>query len=110
MSRTRSKVANFIFDTSLLLIVGAAAAVVLASADTPSYDANAVLDEAVQAYSGGDASNSELAAARYERANTHFHGHLDTSDALNRRVLDIYRTLHGERHPQVAEALICQWS
>ena len=39
MSRTRSEVATFIFDNSLLLLVGTAAAVVWASVDTPAYDA-----------------------------------------------------------------------
>jgi serine/threonine-protein kinase len=70
-------------------------------------DAIKVLDEAVKAYTAGGASPSDLAATLYELANTHFYaGHLDTSDSLNKRVLDIYRTLHGDRHPHVAEVLI----
>jgi Na+:H+ antiporter, NhaA family len=39
MSRTPAKVADFIFDNSLLLLVGTAAAVVWANVDAPSYDA-----------------------------------------------------------------------
>ena len=38
MSRTRSAVANFIFDNSLLLLAGTAAAVIWANVDLASYD------------------------------------------------------------------------
>jgi serine/threonine-protein kinase len=70
-------------------------------------EAIAALDETVSAYSKSGSSAPELADALYELANTHFYaGHLDTSDALNRRVLEMYRGLHGERHPHVADVLI----
>ena len=40
-------------------------------------------------------------------ANAHFYlSHYDESEALNQRVLEIYRKIYGNRHPQVADPLI----
>jgi len=66
-----------------------------------------VLEEAVKLQSTPGAPTPELAATLSELANTHFYlGHYDTSDALNRRVLEMQRQLYGERHPRVADTLI----
>src|SRR5579864_538654 len=66
-----------------------------------------VLEEAVKLQSTPGAPTPELAATLSELANTHFYlGHYETSDALNRRVLEMQRQLYGERHPRVADTLI----
>lgn len=66
-----------------------------------------VLEEAVKLQSTPGPATPELAATLSELANTHFYlGHYDTSDALNRRVLEMQRQLYGERHPRVADTLI----
>jgi serine/threonine protein kinase/tetratricopeptide (TPR) repeat protein len=66
------------------------------------------LDEAARLRSSsGDTASADLAASLSELANAHFYaGHYDTSDALNRRVLDMQRQLYGDRHPLVADTLI----
>jgi serine/threonine protein kinase/tetratricopeptide (TPR) repeat protein len=70
-------------------------------------DAIAVLEDAVRAYSSNDAPAPDVADTMYELANTHFYaGHYDESDALNARVLAMYRRLYGERHPHVADVLV----
>ncbi len=49
----------------------------------------------------------ELAEAIEELANTHFMtGAYDLSDSLNREILGMNRTLHGDHHPSVADVLI----
>ena len=66
-----------------------------------------VLSEAVRLHSAPGGDPVELAATLSELANTHFYaGHYDESATLNRRVLDMQRQLHGERHPLVADTLI----
>jgi eukaryotic-like serine/threonine-protein kinase len=76
--------------------------------DRGDYDrAIAALEEAVRIQSASGASDQALAASLSELANSHFYaGHLDASESLNRRVLDMYRRLYGERHPLVADTLI----
>ncbi|HVO80412.1 MAG TPA: serine/threonine-protein kinase [Terriglobales bacterium] len=76
--------------------------------DRGTYDpAIAALNEAVRLQSAPGASKADLAASLSELANTHFYaGHYDISDSLNRRVLEMNRELHGERHPLVADTLI----
>lgn len=66
-----------------------------------------LLDEVVRLRSAPETQPSDLAAALTELANAHFYaGHYDESDALNRRALEIYRKLYGERHPMIAASLI----
>ncbi|MGA3188349.1 MAG: serine/threonine-protein kinase [Bryobacteraceae bacterium] len=66
-----------------------------------------VLEEAVRLSSLEGPVNSDLAASLNELASSHFYaGRYTTADALFRRVLEIYRQLHGDRHPLVADALI----
>ncbi|MCI0432946.1 MAG: tetratricopeptide repeat protein [Gemmatimonadetes bacterium] len=49
----------------------------------------------------------ELSGTLAELANTHFYaGNDEASDSLNRIVLDLDRRLHGDQHPNVADALI----
>ncbi|MBZ5704183.1 MAG: serine/threonine-protein kinase [Acidobacteriia bacterium] len=76
--------------------------------DRGTYDqAIQELDEAVRLQSEPGAQSTDLAASLSELANTHFYaGHYDTSDSLNRRVLEMNRRLYGERHPLVADTLI----
>jgi tetratricopeptide (TPR) repeat protein/tRNA A-37 threonylcarbamoyl transferase component Bud32 len=68
-----------------------------------------VLEGAMRLYerSAGSEPTQELAAAMTQLANAHYYaGHPDAADALNRRVLEIDRRLHGDRHPAVADDLI----
>jgi serine/threonine-protein kinase len=76
--------------------------------DRGSYDqAIQQLDEAVRLQSASGAASSDLAASLSELANSHFYaGHYETSDSLNRRVLEMQRQLYGEHHPLVADTLI----
>jgi serine/threonine-protein kinase len=70
-------------------------------------EAIAELDAAVRAQGDEGAAGKELADLLYELANAHFYaGHYDTSDALNLRVLEMYRQLHGGRHPLIADVLV----
>jgi eukaryotic-like serine/threonine-protein kinase len=65
------------------------------------------LEEAVAVYSAASESTVELAATLTALASTHFYaGRLDRSDEINRRVLDMDRTLYGNAHPNVADDLI----
>ena len=72
------------------------------------YDAAiAMLDDAVRMLSVAAEPSVELSATLSELANAHFYaGHLDESEALNLRVLEIDRRIWGERHPHVADGLI----
>jgi tetratricopeptide (TPR) repeat protein/predicted Ser/Thr protein kinase len=72
------------------------------------YDqATRVLDRAVHLYSALPSPSPELAATMTSLANTHFYlGHLDKSEVLNRRVLDLDRRSYGPRHPSVADDLL----
>ena len=66
-----------------------------------------VLGEAVRLQSASGAGTPDLAVSMTELANSHFYaGHYDTSDSLNRRVLEMRRQIYGERHPLVADTLI----
>jgi serine/threonine protein kinase/tetratricopeptide (TPR) repeat protein len=74
-----------------------------------SYDqAILVAEDAVRRYTPpGDSVTAELAGSLAELAASHFYaGHYEVSDSLNRRILAMYRRLHGERHPLVASVLI----
>ena len=65
-----------------------------------------VLEQAV-ARLDRESETLELAESLHELANAHFYtGHLDESEALNRRTLAIYRRLLGPSHPHVADTLI----
>ncbi len=65
-----------------------------------------VLERAV-AMLDADDDTLELAESLHEAANAHFYaGHLDASEALNRRTLAIYQRLLGETHPHVADTFV----
>jgi serine/threonine protein kinase/tetratricopeptide (TPR) repeat protein len=67
----------------------------------------AMLEDAVRLRSGPGTVASDLAAALYDLANTHFYaGHYDVSESLNRRVLSLHQGQFGDAHPLVAEDLI----
>lgn len=76
--------------------------------DRGTYDKSiATLDRAVQLYSAPNSSPSDLADSLHELANAHyFAGHDDVADSLNRRVLEMYKQIYGDRHPRVADILI----
>jgi tetratricopeptide (TPR) repeat protein/tRNA A-37 threonylcarbamoyl transferase component Bud32 len=66
-----------------------------------------MLERAAQTHSAGGTETRELAATLTALANTHFYaGHLDESEALNRRVLDMDKRLRGPDHPNVADDLL----
>ncbi len=66
-----------------------------------------VFEEVVRRREGAGGAPGEVAGSLYELANVHFYaGHWAASDSLNRRVLAVYRRLHGERHPAVADVLV----
>ena len=66
-----------------------------------------VLEEAVRMESAPGGEPADLAESLTELANCHFYiGDYAESDSLNRRVLEMDRKLHGERHPHVADDLI----
>jgi serine/threonine protein kinase/Flp pilus assembly protein TadD len=66
-----------------------------------------VLEEAVKLSSKEGAVNPDLAAALNELASVHFYaGRYPIADSLFRRVLQMHRQLHGDRHPLVADDLI----
>jgi len=70
-------------------------------------EAIATLGQAVQLLSAPGSQASDLAATITELANTHFYaGHFAISDSLNRRALEMDRSLYGPRHPNVADDLI----
>jgi serine/threonine-protein kinase len=90
------------------VVVKATAAVGKVLEERGSYDpAIEMLDRAVRAYSASGVETPDLSAALTELANAHFYaGHLDESDALNRRVLEMDKRLRGDRHPNVADSLL----
>jgi tetratricopeptide (TPR) repeat protein/predicted Ser/Thr protein kinase len=66
-----------------------------------------VLEQAVRLSSKESAANPDLADSLNELASVHFYaGRYTVADALFRRVLQMQRQLHGDRHPLVADALI----
>jgi serine/threonine-protein kinase len=66
-----------------------------------------VLENAVRLESGPGGEPADLAESLTELANCHFYiGDYAESDSLNRRVLEMDKKLHGERHPHVADDLI----
>jgi tetratricopeptide (TPR) repeat protein len=73
-----------------------------------SYDqAVPVLEDAVRLSSKKSAVNPDLAASLNELASVHFYaGRYTIADSLFRRVLQMHRQLHGDRHPLVADDLI----
>ncbi len=89
-------------------VAKATAALGLVLEDRGSYDeAIKTLEEAIRLESVKGNATPEVAASLYELASTHFYaGHYDTSEALNERVLPMYRQIYGERHPRVADVLI----
>jgi eukaryotic-like serine/threonine-protein kinase len=70
-------------------------------------DAIKTLDQAIRLEPATGASDPQLAATLYELANANFYaGNYDASEALNQRVLPMYRQIYGDRHPRVADILI----
>lgn len=76
--------------------------------DRGSYDAAiATLGAAVQVQSAKSGTTPELATTLYELANANFYaGHYEQAEALNQRVLPMYRQIYGDHHPRVADVLI----
>lgn len=76
--------------------------------DRGSYDqAIEELTEAARLDSSAHLPVTDLAATLTELANCHFYaGHYAVCESLNRRVLEIDRKLHGDRHPHVASDLV----
>jgi eukaryotic-like serine/threonine-protein kinase len=76
--------------------------------DRGQYDASiAALEKAVEIDSALGASRADLADTLHELANAHFYaGHYTVSDALNQRVLAMYKYIYGLRHPRVADIYI----
>jgi serine/threonine protein kinase/Flp pilus assembly protein TadD len=67
----------------------------------------AALEKAARIQSASGASSQDLAASLSELANSHFYaGHLNESEMLNLRVLEMHRRLYGPGHPLVADTLI----
>jgi eukaryotic-like serine/threonine-protein kinase len=66
-----------------------------------------VLEQAVKLQSAAVEPGPELSTTLGVLANTYFYaGRLEESEALNQRTLELDRKLWGERHPNVADALI----
>jgi serine/threonine-protein kinase len=66
-----------------------------------------VLDEAVRVAAAQGPVSADLAASLNELASVHFYaGRYQNADTLFRRVLEMHRTLLGERHPSIADDLI----
>jgi eukaryotic-like serine/threonine-protein kinase len=82
--------------------------------DRGQYEASiAALEQAVQidsvpgAPGAPGAASADLADSLHELANAHFYaGHYPMSDALNQRVLAMYKHIYGPRHPRVADIYI----
>jgi serine/threonine-protein kinase len=70
-------------------------------------EASAAGEEAVRLYSLRGGTTAELTAALGQLADSHYYaGDYDTADAINARVLESSRVLHGPQHPRVADVLI----
>jgi eukaryotic-like serine/threonine-protein kinase len=66
-----------------------------------------VLQDAVRLQSTPGTESPDLAASLTELANCQFYaGHYDAADSINRRVLEMDKSLYGTRHPHVADDLI----
>ena len=66
-----------------------------------------ILGDAVQLHKKAGSSPEDLGAVVTQLANCHFYaGNYAASDSLNRQVLEIDRSVYGERHPHVASDLI----
>jgi tetratricopeptide (TPR) repeat protein/predicted Ser/Thr protein kinase len=76
--------------------------------DRGAYDQSiAILEQTAQLDSTPGSSTTDLADTLYELANANFYaGHYETSEAINERVLGMYRQIYGDRHPRVAAVLI----
>jgi serine/threonine-protein kinase len=72
------------------------------------YDAAiGTMAEMVRLRREADSPPAELAGSIAQLASVHYYaGNLALSDSLNVQALDIYRQLHGERHPDVADMLV----
>jgi len=67
----------------------------------------AILEQTAQRYSTPGSSPADLADTLHELANANYYaGHYEVSDALNQRVLAMYKEIYGDRHPRVADILI----
>jgi serine/threonine-protein kinase len=90
------------------LIAKATAALGKVLEERGAYDqAIPVLERAVKTYEAASPPPPEFAAALSQLANTHFYaGHMEASEALNKRALEIDRALHGPRHANIAESLL----
>jgi serine/threonine-protein kinase len=65
------------------------------------------LTEALRLYSASDDTASDLSAVISELADAHFYaGHLETSEELNKRALDLDRRIRGAKHPNVGDDLL----
>ncbi len=70
-------------------------------------DAAAAAEDAVALYSRERTTTPELAGALGQLADARYYaGRYDEADAINARVLELVRTLHGARHPRVADVLM----
>jgi serine/threonine-protein kinase len=89
-------------------IAAATHALGLVFEDRGVYDSAAKrFSEAVALRSAPGADPADLAASRFELANTYFYlGKYDDAESLYRQLLPVYRRLFGETHPMVAEDLI----
>jgi serine/threonine-protein kinase len=66
-----------------------------------------ILEDVARRHVESGAPDLEVAASLHELANTHFYaGDYAVSDSLNRRVLELSRRIHGDRHPDVADDLV----
>jgi eukaryotic-like serine/threonine-protein kinase len=76
--------------------------------DRGEYDQSiATLEQTAQLYSAPGSSTTDLADTLYELASANFYaGHYETSEAINERVLGMYRQIYGDHHPRVADILI----
>jgi serine/threonine protein kinase/tetratricopeptide (TPR) repeat protein len=67
----------------------------------------AILEQTAQLYSRPGSSPADLADTLHELANSNYYaGHYEVSDALNQRVLLMYKEIYGDHHPRVADILI----
>jgi serine/threonine-protein kinase len=65
------------------------------------------LEEAERLFSASPSAEGDLAITLTTLANVHFDaGRLDVSETINKRVLEMDRRIHGDRHPHVADDLL----